>query len=102
MAVVLPIPLGPRIPVIIPFLGVGSLYRRKVFSPYWWTISSFSSSARPMILMAEKVHLLMQIPHPWHSVSEMMGLPLSPKVMTSTPVLIRGQNFAHSLLHFLF
>ena len=61
-----------------------------------------SSSASPMILTASNWHLLTQMPHPWQRVSDMIGLPLSPKVTHSTPVLLRGQNLAHSWLHFLF
>ena len=48
--------------------------------------------------LAEKlgVDLLAQIPQPAHNVSEMIGFPLSPNVMQSTPVLMSGQNFMHS------
>ncbi|MPM66252.1 hypothetical protein SDC9_113159 [bioreactor metagenome] len=101
-AVLFPMPLGPSMPVTSPFLGTGSLYRRNMFSPYWCTISPTSSSARPIILIASNWHLLAHIPHPEQRVSEIIGLPLSPSVITSTPVLTMGQNLMHSRLHFLF
>ena len=102
MAVVFPIPFGPRIPVTSPFFGTGRRYRRNEFRPYWCIRSVFSSSARPMILTASNWHLFTQMPHPWQRVSDMIGFPFSPNVTHSTPVLFRGQNLAHSWLHFLF
>jgi hypothetical protein len=51
--------------------------------------------------MALKGHLLMHIPQPTQSSSEMAGFPLSSKTIVSSPVLTLGQYFSHSLLHLL-
>jgi membrane protease YdiL (CAAX protease family) len=58
-----------------------------------------SSSARPIILIASKGHLLTQIPHPTHRSSEMIGLPSSPMTTVSSPARTLGQNFMHSCAH---
>ena len=91
MAVVLPIPLGPSRPTTCPFLGTGNLYSLNEFLPYWCTISPSSSRGRPMILIASKGHLWMQMPHPTHSSSDMTGFPPSPMTIVSVPVLTGGQ-----------
>src|SRR5690349_11954166 len=102
MAVVLPMPFGPRMPVAAPSLGTGSLNRRKPFLPYWCTRSPARASGKPMMRMASKGHLLTQMPHPMHSSSEMTGLPFSGSILmvSTTPERTGGQKRMHSCWHF--
>src|SRR5688500_5513647 len=102
MAVVLPVPLGRRMPVAAPSLGTGSLNRRKPFLPYWCTSSPSRASGSPMMRMASKGHLLTQMPQPMHSSSEMTGLPFSGSILmvSTTPDRTGGQKRMHSCWHF--
>jgi len=55
-----------------------------------------------MILIASKGHLLTHIPQPMHSVSEMKQMTdVGNTSMQTLPVLLTGQVFLHSCLHFL-
>jgi hypothetical protein len=55
-----------------------------------------------MIFIASKGHLLTHIPQPMHNVSEMKQITEVGKTsMQILPVLLTGQVFLHSCLHFL-
>ena len=53
-----------------------------------------------MILIASKGHLWTQIPQPTQRSSDIIGLPLSPMMMVSSPARTRGQNLMHSFEQF--
>src|SRR5659263_479329 len=94
IAVLFPIPLGPRIPVTFPIVGPGSPYNAKPFLPYLWVASS-SFSGSPIIIIEPNGQRLTHIPHPEHNSSEMTGFSSSPRIIVSSPVLTPGQNLIH-------
>ena len=100
--VLLPMPFLPSSPVTWPFLGTGSLYRRKEFLPYWCTLSLPVSEARLTTVMASNGQTFTHMPQPLQTSSSMRALPVCSSTATqSAPDLLTGQYFTHSSPHFL-
>ena len=99
--VLFPIPFLPSSPTTSPFLGVGNLYNRKEFTPYWWILSVANSLAKFTIVIASNGHTLTHIPHPLQISSSIWAFFDSSLIVThSAPDLFTGQYFMHSNPHF--
>lgn len=100
-AVDFPIPLMPTRPKIWPGLGVGSLWSLNEFLPYRWVHNFSRFLGMLIILMALNGHFLTHIPHPMHRIYEIYAMTeVGMTSMHILSVLLTGQDFLHSCLHF--
>lgn len=93
-------PLVPTRPSTCPGLGVGSRCSLKEFGPNRWVVSLSMFFGRLMIRMAWNGHRFTQMPHPMHSISEMLtNGEVGVTSIQSLSDLLIGQPFLHSCLH---
>ena len=98
----MPVPLDPTRPKTSPGLGYGNLWSLKALGPYLWVTSYVRPFGKLMILIASNGHLLTHIPHPMHKDSEIKHITdVGSTSIHILPVLLTGQVFLHSYLHFL-
>jgi len=101
LTVLFPKPFLPNNPITSPFFGVGYLYKRKEFCPYWWILSVANSVAKLTIVIASKGQPLTQIPHPLQISSSICAFYVSSfSTMQSDPDMFTGQYLIHSKPHF--